>query len=107
MIWPPRATATRSPVPVSAGAPPVRGAELPTARGRLSAYSLRDGSLVWSTPTVPAGANGGGVIAPASVDLRAGLAYVATGSPYRAVAGRNPGTCSLIALRLRDGAIAW
>ena len=83
------------------------GAELPTARGRLSAYSLRDGSLVWSTPTVPAGANGGGVIAPASVDLRAGLAYVATGSPYRAVAGRNPGTCSLIALRLRDGAIAW
>src|SRR2546427_1592138 len=30
------------------------GAELPTARGRLSAYSLSDGSLVWSTPTVPA-----------------------------------------------------
>ena len=51
------------------------GAELPTARGRLSAYSLRDGSFVWSTPTVPPGANGGGVIAPASVDLRAGLAY--------------------------------
>jgi outer membrane protein assembly factor BamB len=83
------------------------GAELPTARGRLSAYSLRDGSLVWSTPTVPAGANGGGIIAPASVDLHANLAYVATGSPYRAVPGRNPGTDSLLALNLRDGAIVW
>jgi outer membrane protein assembly factor BamB len=83
------------------------GSELPTARGRLSAYSLRDGSLVWSTPTVPPGANGGGVIAPASVDLHAGLAYVVTGSPYRAVPGRNSGTCSLLALRLRDGAIVW
>jgi outer membrane protein assembly factor BamB len=83
------------------------GAELPTARGRLSAYSLRDGSLVWSTPTVPPGANGGGVIAPASVDLHANLAYIATGSPYRAVPGPNPGTDSLIALRLNDGAVVW
>lgn len=83
------------------------GAELPTARGRLTAYSLRDGSRVWSTPTVPPRANGGGVIAPASVDLRTGLAYVATGSPYRAVAGRNPGTGSLLALRLNDGRIVW
>ncbi|MEN3313486.1 MAG: quinohemoprotein ethanol dehydrogenase, partial [Actinomycetota bacterium] len=73
------------------------GAELPTARGRLSAYSLSDGSLVWSTPTVPAGANGGGIIAPASVALRTNLAHVATGSPYRAVPGRNPGTGSLLA----------
>ena len=83
------------------------GAELPTARGRLSAYSLKDGSLVWSTATVPPGANGGGIIAPASVDLRANLAYVATGSPYRAVPGRNPGTGSLLALHLSDGAIVW
>ena len=83
------------------------GAELPTARGRLTAYSLADGSLVWSTPTVPPGANGGGVIAPASVDLHAGLAYVATGSPYKAVPGANPGTDSLLALRLQDGAIVW
>jgi outer membrane protein assembly factor BamB len=83
------------------------GAELPTARGRLTAYSLRDGSLVWSTPTVATGANGGGVIAPASVDLRTDLAYVATGSPYRAVPGPNPGTDSLLALRLEDGAVVW
>jgi putative pyrroloquinoline-quinone binding quinoprotein len=83
------------------------GAELPTARGRVSAYSLRDGSLIWSTPMVPDGANGGGVIAPASVDHRAGIVYVATGSPYQAVPGDNPGTCSLVALRLRDGSITW
>jgi outer membrane protein assembly factor BamB len=83
------------------------GAELPTARGRLSAYALKDGSLVWSTPMVPEGGNGGGVIAPASVDRRAGLAYVATGSPYQAIAGDNPGTCALVALRLRNGSITW
>jgi outer membrane protein assembly factor BamB len=83
------------------------GAELPTARGRVSAYSLKDGSLAWSTPMVPEGGNGGGVIAPASVDRRAGLVYVATGSPYQAVPGDNPGTCSLVALRLRNGSITW
>lgn len=83
------------------------GAELPTARGRLTAYRLRDGALVWSTPTVPEGANGGGVIGPASVDRRAQLAYVATGAPYGTLPGDNPGTCSLLALRLRDGTVVW
>ncbi|MCW2953690.1 MAG: qbdA 1 [Conexibacter sp.] len=83
------------------------GAELPTARGRLTAYRVADGALVWSTATVPEGANGGGLIGPASVDPRAGLVYVATGSPYQAVSGANPGTCSLLALRLRDGAVVW
>lgn len=83
------------------------GAELPTARGRLNAYRLRDGRLAWSTATVPEGANGGGVIGPASVDARIGLAYVATGAPYGALPGDNPGTCSLLALRLTDGAVVW
>ncbi|MDO8211335.1 PQQ-binding-like beta-propeller repeat protein [Conexibacter sp. CPCC 206217] len=83
------------------------GAELPTARGRLSTYRLRDGRLLWSTATVPEGANGGGIIGPPSVDERLGLVYVATGSPYGAVPGINPGTCSLIALRLRDGGVVW
>jgi outer membrane protein assembly factor BamB len=83
------------------------GGELPDTRGRLTAYSLADGALAWSTATVPEGGNGGGVIAPCSVDLGVGLAYIATGSPYQAVAGPNPGTCSLIAVRLSDGSIAW
>ena len=83
------------------------GSESPPTRGRLSAYSLEDGSLVWSTPTVPVDGNGGAVIAPASVDLHGNLAYVATGSPYRAVRGRNPGTGAVLALRLGDGARVW
>jgi len=83
------------------------GGELPTARGRLTAYRLVDGKLVWSTPTVPDGANGGGLIGPSSIDERMGVAYVATGAPYEAVAGPNPGTCSLIALDLRTGRVLW
>ena len=83
------------------------GGEVPTARGKLSAFSLADGELRWSTATVPSGANGGGVLSPASVDPHAGLAYVATGAPYEAVAGPNPGTCSVIAIRLGDGKVVW
>lgn len=83
------------------------GGELPTARGRLSAYRISDGKLVWSRPMVPKGGNGGGVIGPASVDRHAGIAYVATGAPYAPVSGPNPGTCSLVALRLLDGAVLW
>ena len=83
------------------------GGELPDTRGRLSAYRIADGRLAWSTPTVPAGGNGGGVIGPCSVDPILGLAYIATGAPYQAVPGANQGTCSLIALRLRDGAVVW
>jgi outer membrane protein assembly factor BamB len=83
------------------------GSELPRARGKLSAYAIADGRLLWSTPTVPAGGNGGGVIVPPTVDAKRGLAYVVTGAPYQAVDGPNPGTGSLLAIRLRDGAIAW
>jgi outer membrane protein assembly factor BamB len=83
------------------------GGEVPTARGKLSAYALADGSLRWSTPMVPEGANGGGILSPASVDPESGLAYVATGSPYEAVKGSNPGTCSLVAVTLADGTVAW
>lgn len=83
------------------------GAEEPTARGRLTAYAGRDGRLVWSTPMVPEGGNGGGVIAPATVDRRHGIVYVATGSPYARVPGNNPGTSSLVALSVVDGSILW
>jgi outer membrane protein assembly factor BamB len=81
------------------------GNEQPTTRGRVSAYRLRDGALLWSTPMVPEGANGGGVIAPVTVDAERGLVFAVTGAPYRPVAGPNPGTCSLVILRLRDGAV--
>ena len=83
------------------------GSETPIARGRLTAFGLSDGMLVWSTPTVPVGGNGGGVIGPSSVDPSAGVVYIATGAPYATVSGSNPGTCSLFALRLRDGTVLW
>lgn len=75
------------------------------ARGRLSAFDLATGRLRWTTPTVPAGANGGGVLGPPTIDPRARKAYITTGAPYAGPS--TPGTSSLLEVRLRDGAIAW
>jgi outer membrane protein assembly factor BamB len=83
------------------------GSQLPIARGKLTAYRLADGTIEWSRPTVPGGGNGGSVFGPPTVDQSAGIVYIATGSPYQAVPGPNPGTCSLIALRQRDGSVLW
>lgn len=83
------------------------GGELPTARGRVTAYRLTDGAKLWSTPMTPAGGEGGGVLAPATVDRGAGLVYVCTGSSYGTPVGSAPGTCSLVALHLATGAVAW
>lgn len=83
------------------------GSERATARGALSAYALDDGALLWRTRTVPEGANGGGVISPATVHAATGRAYASTGAPYEAVAGANPGTCSLLELDLGSGAVLW
>ena len=83
------------------------GSELPTARGRLTAYDVRTGTLRWSAPTVPPGANGGGIIAPVTVDVRRRVVYAATGSPYEGLSGNNPGTCSLLVLDLDSGALLW
>jgi outer membrane protein assembly factor BamB len=83
------------------------GSEKPSARGKVTAYRLSDGGVAWSTPMVPPGANGGGVIAQTTVDLARGSVWAATGSPYAAVAGPNPGTCSLVELSLSDGRVLW
>src|SRR5207302_7908050 len=83
------------------------GSESAPTRGRVIAYDLRTGALCWSTPTVPAGGNGGGVIAPVSVDLARGWVYVLTGAPYSTVAGSNSGTCSLLVFDLATGSLLW
>jgi outer membrane protein assembly factor BamB len=83
------------------------GSELPTARGRLTAFDVRTGSVRWSTAAVPVGGNGGGVIAPVTADARRRRVYAATGAPYEPVAGPNPGTCSLLELDLDTGAVLW
>jgi outer membrane protein assembly factor BamB len=78
------------------------GAEEARTRGRLSAFDLRTGRLCWSTPTVPPGANGGGILGPPTVN--GDRVHVTTGAPY--AGDPAPGASSLIALRLDDGAIA-
>ena len=83
------------------------GSEATETRGRLTAYSLESGAPLWSTPLVPEGQNGGGILGQPSVDLRTGRVYVATGAPYAPQPGDNPGTDSLVELRLRDGEIVW
>jgi eukaryotic-like serine/threonine-protein kinase len=83
------------------------GAETPNARGKLTAYRLSDGALVWSTPMTPVGGNGGGIIGPSTVDPSSGAVYVATGAPYKTISGSNPGTCSLFELNLSDGQVVW
>ena len=84
-----------------------RGSEATETRGRLSAYSLLDGSLAWSTPMVPATGNGGGILSQPTVDVFRRRIYAATGAPYAPQPGDNPGSDSLVELRLGDGAIVW
>ena len=83
------------------------GTEQPPTPGRLRAYDLASGAERWRTNLVPDGGNGGGVLAPPTVDVASGLVYVTTGAPYQAVAGDNPGTSSLIALDLHSGSVVW
>jgi outer membrane protein assembly factor BamB len=101
-FWAPPVIAGRA-VLIGSGA----GSEATQTRGRLTAYSLETGKLLWSTPMVPEGQNGGGILGQASVDLHKGKVYVATGAPYVPQPGDNPGTDSLVELRLRDGTIVW
>lgn len=101
-FWAPPVIAGRT-VLLGSGA----GSEATETRGRVTAYSLRDGSLIWSTPMVPDSGNGGGILGQPSVDLRQGKVYVGTGAPYAPQPGDNPGTDSLVELRLRDGTIVW
>jgi outer membrane protein assembly factor BamB len=101
-FWAPPVIAGRT-VLLGSGA----GSEATETQGRVTAYSLEDGSLLWSTPMVPDGANGGGILGQPSVDLHQGKIFVATGAPYVPQPADNPGTDSLVELRLRDGRIVW
>jgi outer membrane protein assembly factor BamB len=83
------------------------GSEDEATRGRVSAYSLYNGAMLWTTPMVPLGGNGGGIVGQPTVDLWRRRIYVATGATYVAESGSDPGTDSLVELRLDDGAITW
>jgi outer membrane protein assembly factor BamB len=83
------------------------GSEDEATRGRLSAYSLANGEMLWTTPTVPAGGNGGGIVGQPTVDRERRRIYIATGATYVPESGSNPGTESLVELRLDNGAITF
>ena len=83
------------------------GGETPTARGRLTAYDLRTGALRWSVAMVDAGETGGGILAPVSVDLLRGSAYVCTGAPYAEEGEPVAGASSLVELALADGSVRF
>jgi outer membrane protein assembly factor BamB len=81
------------------------GGETPTARGRLTSYDLRTGALRWSTPMVEQGANGGGILSPATFDLLRGSVYVSTGAAYDGA--QAEGASSLVELALTDGSVRF
>jgi quinohemoprotein ethanol dehydrogenase len=103
------------------------GAEFGT-RGRVKAFSAKDGSLVWTFYTVPGPGDfgsaswprnsdawqhgGGSVWQTPAVDPQLGLVYFATGNPGpdfdgSVRAGDNLFTSSIIALDLRTGQYRW
>ena len=59
------------------------GSEDEATRGRLSAYSLYSGAMLWTTPMVPVGGNGGGIVGQPSVDLWRRRVYVGHGRHLR------------------------
>lgn len=81
--------------------------EASPTRGRVSAYRLADGVLCWSTPLVPEGANGGGVLSPVTVDPLRRTVFAGTGAAYIPQPGANPGTCSVVELALDGGRLLW
>jgi polyvinyl alcohol dehydrogenase (cytochrome) len=76
-------------------------------RGSVAALDTRTGRILWQTYTMPSdlGGRGGSVWGTAAIDERRGIAYVGTGQAYAPPVG--PLTDALLALRLRDGSLAW
>ena len=76
-------------------------------RGSVAALDTRTGRILWQTYTMPADRDGrgGSVWGTAAIDERRGIAYIGTGQAYSRPVGRL--TDALLALRLRDGSLAW
>ena len=76
-------------------------------RGSVAALDTRTGKILWQTYTMPAhlAGRGGSVWGTAAIDERRGIAYIGTGQAYSRPVGRL--TDALLALRLRDGSLAW
>jgi polyvinyl alcohol dehydrogenase (cytochrome) len=90
-----------------------------TFRGSVVAYRVPDGALVWKSflvleEPVVTGANeqgvrewgpsGAGTWSAPTLDERRGLLYVTTGNNYTGMTAHSD---AVVAIRIRDGAIAW
>jgi outer membrane protein assembly factor BamB len=76
-------------------------------RGSVAALDTRTGRILWQTYVMPADLDGrgGSVWGTAAIDERRGIAYIGTGQGSSRPVG--PLTDALLALRLRDGSLAW
>jgi len=94
----------------------------PTFRGSVQALDARTGKILWNTPMMPKGFNGGAVWGSQPVvDHKTGMMYVTTGNSYSVPAGycSDPGqtNCtplpsddyldSIVALNLKTGKVQW
>jgi polyvinyl alcohol dehydrogenase (cytochrome) len=90
-----------------------------TFRGSVVAYRIADGALVWKSflvleePVVTRvneqgvrewGPSGAGTWSAPTLDERRGLLYVTTGNNYTGMTAHSD---AVVAIRIRDGAIAW
>lgn len=76
-------------------------------QGSVVALDTRSGALLWRTWVMRPGIDGAGgsVWSSAGIDRRRKLAYIGTGQAY--IEPVSPLNDALLALRLRDGAVAW
>ena len=82
----------------------------PTDRGFLIALDARSGVERWRFVAARYAGMGSGVSATPAIDVGAGIAYVGTGNPLprgSPPAGPDLYSESVVALRLRDGAVLW
>jgi polyvinyl alcohol dehydrogenase (cytochrome) len=76
-------------------------------RGSVAALDRRTGEVLWQTYTMRAERDGygGSVWGTAAIDPERKLAYIGTGQAYAPPV--SPLTDALLALRLKDGSLAW
>ncbi|HVM46080.1 MAG TPA: PQQ-binding-like beta-propeller repeat protein, partial [Candidatus Thermoplasmatota archaeon] len=76
-----------------------------TFRGSVAAFDAKDGKMLWKTYLQEEGGLGVSVWSTPAVDPELGLLFVGTGNSYGEPVSEY--TDSIVALRMRDGSIAW
>jgi outer membrane protein assembly factor BamB len=84
--------------------------DMPTDRGREIALDAATGRIRWTFYPQRYRGTGAGISTRAAIDSALGLAFIGTGNPTPAASppsGPDVGSDSIIALRLRTGALHW